>query len=106
MTPQTSAGSVVQAAAAGAAAGAASSPTLMLILLACVLLAIGLSIAAVLMGFGNRGRIEEIERDHAERRAFENRTERAIETIACDLRNNTDLLHVMVKGHMNKKETP
>ncbi|RUT27383.1 hypothetical protein C0V97_01030 [Asaia sp. W19] len=106
MTPQTPAGSVVQAVAAGAAAGAASSPILVLILLAFVLLAIGLSIAAVLMGFGNRGRIEEIERDHAERRAFENRTERAIETIARDLRNNTDLLHVMIRGHMDKKDIP
>ncbi|WP_336947374.1 hypothetical protein [Asaia sp. HN010] len=128
MTPQTPAGSVIQAAAAGAAAGAASSPTLVIILLAFALLAIGISILAVTIVFGNRRRIESNERNieqHMDRvtaelakrdrlfeqefqmrRDAEERTARAIEILNHNLKNNTDLLHVMVRGHMEAKEAP
>ncbi|WP_122050372.1 hypothetical protein [Asaia bogorensis] len=126
MTPQTPAGSVVQAAAAGAAAGAASSPTLVIILLTFALLAIGFSIVANVVVFGNRRRIEHFERRVIEqndriteemakrdrlfeqefqaRRDSDDRTARAIEGLTHNLKCYSDLVVVIVRGHMEKKD--
>jgi len=89
-----------------------------MIILAFALASIGSSIVAVLIVFANRRRLDNLEQqtrrlteefekrdrlfegEFEKRRVSEARLERAIDALGQMLKNNTELLHVVVRGHM------